>query len=731
MFKFRSATNFEALALPGTSARLFDVKKAIVKAKKLDRVTNQLEFDLSVKNASTKEEYTDDTMLLPRGTRVIVQRLPAAKGHGLLSRIARDDYNGNNHVAYGNKTAAKNGFYEFTSREEDEEDEFEDAAADEMAALKAVTDQAMYNTTSTSRQTAKPWTSTASTSATVPPRGPPSNNNFHTHNHKTRPNADPELAKQERLLQQQQQPKKRPTGIPRTFLNSTSSSTTAENNDATKEEESALSRLQPIGFQALMGGKNSNNFNPNNTHDLEYALKVTSTIIPDHLQCAICKSVAKQAMLLPWDLEGRTTCESCIRDSLTQNGFVCPLTHQMGVSPDELLPNHGLRKAAELFIAQVREDMDTVIQQQQKEQEEQEQKIKKESEDNVLEEETSSILTKKSNKKLKQEEEVGIENDPFGEDEFGGDVFDVVEEEKPPVEEVKEVEDTKVEIPNIIVKEEPTIDDAPANIPKSKDEEAEVKNTNETVPQKISNFNNNNNNKFDSFPKQQQQQQKQSRGPPQGYMIGPATTHNENSNEHNSRRGGAYSRGGGRNYMGHRAGRGAGSNRNRGGGRGYNNDNSNNRFTSESQQSKNHQHHRPSVRTYSNSQQQHQQDQWDGQKHRSINGNDKKNHSVVDNVNKKRTHEESFDADNSKDDRPHQRHFNPRNNHRGSNNHGQDSYTRGDSYRRQPNNNHANSFNQRGSRGNGQDRFRNHNFRGRGRNYGGYRDGNDYSRGRY
>ena len=120
----------------------------------------------------------------------------------------------------------------------------------------------------------------------------------------------------------------------------------------------------------------------------------------------------------------------------------------------------------------------------------------------------------------------------------------------------------------------------------------------------------------------------------------------------------------------------------------------------------------------------------DGQKHRSSNGSDQKDHSAVDNVNKKRTRTESFDVYENKDDRSYQRHYNPRNNHRGSNNHGQDSYTRGDSYRRQQTNNHANSFNQRGGRGSGQDRFRNHNFRGRGRNYG-YRDGNDYSRGRY
>ena len=94
LYKFRSATNFETLPLPGTQARLFDVKRAIVRAKKLDRTSAQgpgLEFDLSIRNANTNEEYTDESILLPRGTRVVVQRMPAARGHGLLARIARAD----------------------------------------------------------------------------------------------------------------------------------------------------------------------------------------------------------------------------------------------------------------------------------------------------------------------------------------------------------------------------------------------------------------------------------------------------------------------------------------------------------------------------------------------------------------------------------------------------------------------------------------------------------------
>ena len=88
LYKFQAGTNFKALPLPGSAARLFDVKKAIVKAKRLD--SGSMEFDLAVRNAENNEEYVNEAMLLPRGTRLIVQRLPASRGQGLLARIARN-----------------------------------------------------------------------------------------------------------------------------------------------------------------------------------------------------------------------------------------------------------------------------------------------------------------------------------------------------------------------------------------------------------------------------------------------------------------------------------------------------------------------------------------------------------------------------------------------------------------------------------------------------------------
>lgn len=172
-YRFRSAATFETLPLPGTTARVFDVKRAIVRAKRLDAGGSQsssagLEFDLSLRNAHTHEEYTDETMLLPRGTRLIVQRMPAARGHGLLARIARAEGGvggGGPIPQYGNVAAAQRGFYEVSSRHDD--DEFVRAPApaaaaavapvadneeSELAALRAVTDQAA--TTLTTGRTA-------------------------------------------------------------------------------------------------------------------------------------------------------------------------------------------------------------------------------------------------------------------------------------------------------------------------------------------------------------------------------------------------------------------------------------------------------------------------------------------------------------------------------------------------------------------------------------------------
>ena len=488
LYKFRSGTSFEPLPLPGTSARLFDIKRAIIRAKKLDSSSTNttLEFDLSIQNANTNEIYDDESMILPRGTRIVVRRVAAERGRGILSRMAQGGTGAqviNTGATLG--SGVQDGFYTYRSRDRDAEDDFfVDAPqaqagvvqadvdeSKELEALKAVTDQAgnMYgggNNSITGGASVQQKRGGARDPrlagqgpppqfAKPPPGGPNSNSRF-------RPNADPELRQQELKDMSAMQPKKRATGIPRTFLNLNAAANPAAATDEGVDgggemgeggtEGELANKLQPSAqaFQALVrSGGGQSLSSASKRRDLDYALKLTATTIPDHLQCGICHSIVRNAMLVPWDTEGRPTCESCIRDGLTNNGFTCPLTGMEGVSPDDLFPNVGLRKAADMFVSEVMDKMDSIERQIEAEEEEEEKKraemaaaaAAKGNKDEEFEDGGDGILTKRTKLNGNKNKSSSTNDDVLfgGDDEFGGDVFDVAESDK---EEEDEPEDT-------------------------------------------------------------------------------------------------------------------------------------------------------------------------------------------------------------------------------------------------------------------------------------------------
>ena len=525
LYKFQSGTTFEALPLPGSAARLFDVKKAIVKAKKLDN-SGSMEFDLAIRNADTNEEYGNEGMLLPRGTRLIVQRLPAPRGQGFLARMARNEQLGAPMAGHGHHQpvapgSTPSGYYTIDSRARDD-DEFVTSAgpADdekELAALQAAT------STQTSGPAMTGGYSGGAGRGAGPGRGtgggPPRMTHF-------RPNADPELREQEK----QSMPKKRATGIPRTFLNLNAPPQT----DGREGEEANVPLLQPnaIGFKELVnrgGGQSESTIGTR--RDLDYALKLTSTSVPDYLKCAICEGVVKDAMLLPWDTEGRTVCAQCIRDALAQNGFRCPLTGIDGVSPDDLIPNVGLRKAAELFIKGVMDKVDE-IEKQQVEETAITEDTTKSTEANVLDGdgvEKGVLVSKKVSLSGRKKDD-----DPFGlgDDDFGGDVF-AVEAEKP----------KEVEVTDSLAKSETNADDGKAGV-KSEPENSPIKEV-ERSNDKVSAVNEESKQSDDTeqdvrvttdfssgdkpapvapkvaTPKPNRRDRRR-RGPPVGYSVGPA-----------------------------------------------------------------------------------------------------------------------------------------------------------------------------------------------------------------
>ncbi|CAM9482682.1 unnamed protein product [Choristocarpus tenellus] len=83
-FKFKSAREYDTVSFPGTGIKLLDLKRAIVEQKRLHQ---GMEFDLTVVNDQTKEEYKNDTSMVPKNSSVVVKRVPAPRTGGLLAKI--------------------------------------------------------------------------------------------------------------------------------------------------------------------------------------------------------------------------------------------------------------------------------------------------------------------------------------------------------------------------------------------------------------------------------------------------------------------------------------------------------------------------------------------------------------------------------------------------------------------------------------------------------------------
>ncbi|KAL3535807.1 hypothetical protein ACH5RR_004268 [Cinchona calisaya] len=72
-YKFKSAKDFDSISIDGHYITVRNFKEKIFEFKKLGSGTDS---DLVVTNAQTNEEYTDETMLIPKYTSVLIRRVP-------------------------------------------------------------------------------------------------------------------------------------------------------------------------------------------------------------------------------------------------------------------------------------------------------------------------------------------------------------------------------------------------------------------------------------------------------------------------------------------------------------------------------------------------------------------------------------------------------------------------------------------------------------------------------
>lgn len=72
-YKFKSAKEFDRYSFEGTSIPVWELKIAIIAAKKLPP---RDDYDLVISNAQTEQDYTDENQIVPRNSSVLVRRVP-------------------------------------------------------------------------------------------------------------------------------------------------------------------------------------------------------------------------------------------------------------------------------------------------------------------------------------------------------------------------------------------------------------------------------------------------------------------------------------------------------------------------------------------------------------------------------------------------------------------------------------------------------------------------------
>lgn len=89
---------------------------------------------------------------------------------------------------------------------------------------------------------------------------------------------------------------------------------------------------------------NAPNLNEPDNHQLVEQKKE----IPEDLVCSICKSIFKDAVMIPCC--GSSFCDECIRTALLESDEnECPECLERGTSPGSLIPNRFLRNAVTAF----------------------------------------------------------------------------------------------------------------------------------------------------------------------------------------------------------------------------------------------------------------------------------------------------------------------------------------------------------------------------------------------
>lgn len=339
-FKFRNDKEPSLITFDGTSITVFDLKRDIIQARALGDGTD---FDLILSNEDTKEEYDDDTTMIPRATTVVARRAPASKpGHGKAARYvsgkmpvtsrhnARTETPLSKPAAPGSAPAGK----EPQTEEEKIAAMFQNSAnqweqqKQQMATQKAV------------RPGFKPKPSN------VPEHEPPVGYvcyRCHQKGHWIQAcptNDDPNFENKPRI--------KRTTGIPRSFLKTVEKPTALANDGLTDDTK------QPAGVMINAEGEYVI-AEPDKASWEQYQAKAKASQAQQEAAAKGSQELRDRGLECPLDMRmfvdpkktpccGHTYCNDCIENALLDSDFVCPNCSKSGVLLDDLVTDDDMAK---------------------------------------------------------------------------------------------------------------------------------------------------------------------------------------------------------------------------------------------------------------------------------------------------------------------------------------------------------------------------------------------------